>query len=177
MFACFHSRLSAVPRLAPVQASKQPRKSARGRGWWLGQRRCGKACRQPATCVRGACAASGLRVPGQWWPRRTFLSYAPTSIISDCFCMHLRLEDEHVERLLRVVVHAAGELAVARVVCLRGGAWVSGAAAVSAAHLSAGAPSQREKRCFFALMRSWLVARLVYRSNELFIVPMIGYKK
>ena len=119
MFACFHSRLSAVPRLAPVQANKQPRKSAQGRGWWLGQRRCAKACRQPATCVRGACAASGLRVPGQWWPRRTFLSHAPTSIISDCFCMHLRLEDEHVERLLRVLVHAAGELAVACVVCAR----------------------------------------------------------
>ena len=60
--------------------------------------------------------------------------------------MHLRLDDEHVEKLLRAVVRAAGELVVARVVCLRGGAWVSGAAAVLAAHLPAGAPSQREKK-------------------------------
>jgi hypothetical protein len=36
--------------------------------------------------------------------------------------MHLRLEDEFVEKLLRVVVRAAGELAEARVVCLRDGA-------------------------------------------------------
>ena len=36
--------------------------------------------------------------------------------------------DELVVPLLRVVVHAAEELAEAHVVCLRRGAWVSGAA-------------------------------------------------